>query len=252
MKDFLKSLSKRLKCNTTAYENYHRDYVPEGQSPKSEPKEPLRVYVLFQHIQKMLSSETAVIAETEDSWFNCQKLKLPRGCRYEFQMQYRSIGWLVGVTLGYAQAVPNKRVMIACIGDGSFYVTLLDISTMILYEQGKAYLEEYVNPCADLSRKSLWGIALPLGGSADKLEGEGAGYTTTWKIIRLPHELSVEPRTFCSGPVTSSNSWSHPLISLKEPSILLPGYYGYLILPAILKFGFSRMIDMLRCWLVYL
>ena len=137
MKDFLKSLSKRLKCNTTAYENYHRVYVPEGQSPKSDPKEPLRVYVLFQHIQKMLSSETAVIAETEDSWFNCQKLKLPRGCRYEFQMQYGSIGWLVGVTLGHAQALPNKRVMIACIGNGSFYVTLLDISTMILYEQGR-------------------------------------------------------------------------------------------------------------------
>ena len=100
--NFLKSLSKRLKCNITAYENYHRGYVPEGQSPKSDPKEPLRVYVLFQHIQKMVSSETAVIAETRDSWFNCQKLKLPRGCRYEFQLQYGSIGWLVGVTLGYA------------------------------------------------------------------------------------------------------------------------------------------------------
>ena len=82
--NFLKSLSKRLKCNITAYENYHRVYVPEGQSPKSDPEEPSRVYVLFQHIQKMLSSETAVIAETGDFWFNCQKLKLPRGCRYEF------------------------------------------------------------------------------------------------------------------------------------------------------------------------
>lgn len=80
MKDFLKALSKRLKSNTTAYENYHRIYVPEGQPPKCEPKEPLRVNVLFQHIQKMLSSETAVIAETGDSWFNCQKLKLPKGC----------------------------------------------------------------------------------------------------------------------------------------------------------------------------
>ena len=84
MKDFFKSFSKRLECNITAYEFYHRVYVPEGQSPKSDPKEPLRVYVLFQHIQKMLSSETAVIAETGDFWFNCQKLKLPRGCRYEF------------------------------------------------------------------------------------------------------------------------------------------------------------------------
>lgn len=80
MKDFLRALAKRLKRNTTAYENYHRIFVPDGQPLKCEPKEPLRVNVLFQHIQKMLSSETAVIAETGDSWFNCQKLKLPRGC----------------------------------------------------------------------------------------------------------------------------------------------------------------------------
>ncbi|GFY82393.1 thiamine pyrophosphate dependent pyruvate decarboxylase family protein [Actinidia rufa] len=92
MRDFLGALVKRLKQNTTAYENYHRIYVPEGHPLKCEPKEALRVNVMFQHIQKMLSSETAVIAETGDSWFNCQKLKLPPGCGYEFQMQYGSIG----------------------------------------------------------------------------------------------------------------------------------------------------------------
>lgn len=130
MKDFLQALSKRVNNNTTAYENYHRIFVPEGHPLKSEPKEALRVNILFQHIQKMLSNQTAVIAETGDSWFNCQKLKLPKGCGYEFQMQYGSIGWSVGATLGYAQAVPEKRV-IACIGDGSFQVTAQDISTMI-------------------------------------------------------------------------------------------------------------------------
>ncbi|KAK3010184.1 hypothetical protein RJ639_010769 [Escallonia herrerae] len=130
MKDFLHELAKRLKRNETAYENYHRIYVPEGLPLKSEPSEPLRVNVLFQHIQKMLSQDTAVIAETGDSWFNCQKLKLPEGCGYEFQMQYGSIGWSVGATLGYAQSVPEKRV-IACIGDGSFQVTAQDVSTMI-------------------------------------------------------------------------------------------------------------------------
>ncbi|GMN40373.1 hypothetical protein TIFTF001_009601 [Ficus carica] len=45
-------------------------------------------------------------------------------------MQYGSIGWSVGATLGYAQAVPEKRV-IACIGDGSFQVTAQDVSTML-------------------------------------------------------------------------------------------------------------------------
>ncbi|XP_054817523.1 pyruvate decarboxylase 1-like isoform X2 [Prosopis cineraria] len=134
MKDFLEALAKKLNKNETAYENYTRIYVPDGQPPKSEPTEPLRVNILFQHIQKMLSADTAVIAETGDSWFNCQKLKLPKGCGYEFQMQYGSIGWSVGATLGYAQAVPNKRV-ISCIGDGSFQVTAQDVSTMIRNNQ---------------------------------------------------------------------------------------------------------------------
>ncbi|KAJ4793107.1 Pyruvate decarboxylase [Rhynchospora pubera] len=130
MKDFFQALSKRIAKNTTAFENYKRIFVPEGQPLECAPKEPLRVNVLFKHIQKMLSGSTAVIAETGDSWFNCQKLKLPEGCGYEFQMQYGSIGWSVGATLGYAQAAQDKRV-IACIGDGSFQVTAQDVSTMI-------------------------------------------------------------------------------------------------------------------------
>ncbi|KAL7237545.1 hypothetical protein ACSBR2_003781 [Camellia fascicularis] len=134
MKDFLRALSKRLKHNATAYDNYHRIYVPEGHPLKCEPDEPLKVNVLFHHIQKILSSDSAVIAETGDSWFNCQKLKLPEGCGYEFQMQYGSIGWAVGATLGYAQAAQNRRV-IACIGDGSFQVTAQDVSTMLRCEQ---------------------------------------------------------------------------------------------------------------------
>jgi pyruvate decarboxylase len=121
MKDFLPALAKRLRRNTTAYENYDRIFVPPGNPVKCGPGEPLRVNVMFQHVQRMLSADTAVIAETGDSWFNCQKLKLPRGCGYEFQMQYGSIGWSVGATLGYAQAAPEKRV-ISFIGDGSFQV----------------------------------------------------------------------------------------------------------------------------------
>ncbi|WZZ29779.1 pyruvate decarboxylase 1-like [Brassica napus] len=134
MSDFMTELAKRVKRNETAYENYHRIFLTQGKPLKSQPKEPLRVNTMFQHVQTMLSSETAVIAETGDSWFNCQKLKLPRGCSYEFQMQYGSIGWSVGATLGYAQAQPEKRVL-AFIGDGSFQVTAQEVSTMIRNEQ---------------------------------------------------------------------------------------------------------------------
>ncbi|MCO5600561.1 hypothetical protein L7F22_054675 [Adiantum nelumboides] len=130
MKDFLSALSKKLKRNTTAHDNFKRIYVPPGVPIKGAPGDPLRVNVLFSHIQKMLTSNSAIIPETGDSWFNCQKLQLPDGCGYEFQMQYGSIGWSVGALLGYAQAMPERRV-IGCIGDGSFQVTVQDVSTMI-------------------------------------------------------------------------------------------------------------------------
>ncbi|XP_038975754.1 pyruvate decarboxylase 1-like [Phoenix dactylifera] len=130
MADFLTALAQKLKKNTTALDNYRRIFVPPCLPLKRESNEPLRVNILFKHIQNMLSGDTAVISETGDSWFNCQKLRLPENCGYEFQMQYGSIGWSVGATLGYAQAAKDKRA-IACIGDGSFQVTAQDISTMI-------------------------------------------------------------------------------------------------------------------------
>ncbi|XP_004293926.1 PREDICTED: pyruvate decarboxylase 1 [Fragaria vesca subsp. vesca] len=130
MGDFLSALAKKLKKNSTGMENYRRIFVPPGMPLKAQKDEPLRVNVLFKHIQDIVTPETAIIAETGDSWFNCQKLRLPENCGYEFQMQYGSIGWSVGATLGYAQGAKDKRV-IACIGDGSFQVTAQDISTMI-------------------------------------------------------------------------------------------------------------------------
>ncbi|XP_048567646.1 pyruvate decarboxylase 1-like [Triticum urartu] len=130
MKDFLRALATRLKKNTAACEIHGRIFVPQGEPRPSEPGEPLRVNVFFKHIQKMLSGNSAIIAETGDSWFNCQKLKLPEGCGYECQLQYGSIGWSVGATLGYAQAAKDKRV-ISLIGDGSFQVTAQEVSTML-------------------------------------------------------------------------------------------------------------------------
>ena len=56
-----------------------RMYVAPGEVPRSPPGSPLLTKVLYKHVQSMLSPDTAVIAETGDSWFNCQKLKLPDG-----------------------------------------------------------------------------------------------------------------------------------------------------------------------------
>ena len=47
-------------------------------------------------------------------------------------MQYGSIGWSVGATLGYCVGAPERRI-VALIGDGSFQLTAQEISTMIRY-----------------------------------------------------------------------------------------------------------------------
>lgn len=51
MADFLSALAKRLKKNPTALENHRRIYVPPGMPLNYAKDEPLRVNVLFKHIQ---------------------------------------------------------------------------------------------------------------------------------------------------------------------------------------------------------
>ena len=66
-------------------------------------------------------------------------MRLPRGCGYNFSLQYGSIGWSVGATLGLAVAASKidgggrKRRVVACIGDGSFQMTCQEVSTMLRY-----------------------------------------------------------------------------------------------------------------------
>ncbi|XP_042441366.1 pyruvate decarboxylase 1-like [Zingiber officinale] len=135
LKDFLRALQERLRRNTTAYANYCRMFVPVRQPPNCQPGEPLRLNVLFTHIQRLLSGDTAVVVDTGDSWFNCQNLSLPQGCSYASQMSYASTGWSVGATLGYAQALNGKKRVIACVGDGSFQMTGQEVSTMLRWGQ---------------------------------------------------------------------------------------------------------------------
>lgn len=80
-------------------------------------------------LQAILTPEMALVVETGDSWFNGQKLKLPTGAEYEWQMQYGSIGWATPAAMGYALASPKRTLLLT--GDGSFQLTAQEVSTMI-------------------------------------------------------------------------------------------------------------------------
>lgn len=144
MDAFLDALAEKVSFNDAAWKNHERMFVPEGPLRKPPADEPLITNVLYERVQSFIDSNSLVVAETGDSWFNCLKLKLPEGCGYEFQMQYGSIGWSVGATLGAAAAAAGtaspetlagttRRRVLASIGDGSFQMTAQDVSTMMRY-----------------------------------------------------------------------------------------------------------------------
>lgn len=132
MAEFLAALAPELQHNDTSLQAFHRIREEIRSLEPGPPDAPLTTRQLFLRIQKMLDDQSTVIAETGDSWFNGIGLNLPTESRFEIQMQYGSIGWSVGATLGYCVGSPERRV-IACIGDGSFQMTAQELSTMIRY-----------------------------------------------------------------------------------------------------------------------
>lgn len=133
MNDFLNELKKALKPNDKSLKAYQRLKENNVLSKKPTPSQALTRHYLFCEIQAMLSSEFGVLVETGDSWFNGMDLHLPEGCPFEIQMQYGSIGWSIGATLGMQSALAGKKRVIACIGDGSFQMGAQEVSTMIRY-----------------------------------------------------------------------------------------------------------------------
>ena len=134
MQEFLTALGERVKHNDSALKAFKR--IQEPSLPIQDlPSEALLTNrAIREQVQSILTEDSALLVETGDSWFNGQKLMLPDGCLYEFQMQYGSIGWAVGALLGYATALNGQKRVIALIGDGSFQLTAQEVSTMIRYE----------------------------------------------------------------------------------------------------------------------
>ena len=133
MTDFLEALKDRLTANDGAVKAYRRVSSPRHVPDPGADETPLTVRQLFARIGNMLDGDSTLLVETGDSWFNGMELDLPDGARFEIQMQYGSIGWSVGATLGYALGKSGGR-LISCIGDGSFQLTAQEVSTMIRYD----------------------------------------------------------------------------------------------------------------------
>ncbi|MFZ4775580.1 MAG: thiamine pyrophosphate-binding protein [Terrimicrobiaceae bacterium] len=133
LSDFLEALAGRVTRNETSLISYRRQHEALPPPVAAAECTPLSLKELRRQFQELVSPETDIVVETGDSWFNGQKLHLPAGAGYFFQMQYGSIGWATGSTLGVSLGAAPGRRTLALIGDGSFQLTVQEVSTMIRY-----------------------------------------------------------------------------------------------------------------------
>lgn len=131
--DFLAALAAQAPKKDASLLAYGRLHEPAAPAPPVAADTKLSLRELRSHVQGLLDANTQLVIETGDSWFNGQKLALPAGAGYHFQMQYGSIGWCTGATLGVSIGAGSGKRAIALIGDGSFQLTAQEVSTMIRY-----------------------------------------------------------------------------------------------------------------------
>jgi TPP-dependent 2-oxoacid decarboxylase len=126
----LDAVATRVRPNPASLTAYRRIADGRPADVDVDPDQPLATRRLFARVQALLDARTTVVAETGDSWFNGMKLRLPEGAGFEIQMQYGSIGWSVGATLGCALGAPDRRI-VTLVGDGSFQLTAQELSTIV-------------------------------------------------------------------------------------------------------------------------
>ncbi|KAI5307411.1 hypothetical protein KEM56_000011 [Ascosphaera pollenicola] len=130
MADFLTSLAAKVEKKPATLVEYHRLRPEEPVVCVEKPAESLNRREMQRQIHGMVTPNTTLFVDTGDSWFNGIHMTLPRGARFEIEMQWGHIGWSVPACLGYAAGLPDRQV-ICMVGDGSFQVTAQELANAV-------------------------------------------------------------------------------------------------------------------------
>ncbi|QLQ78659.1 hypothetical protein HG537_0A09070 [Torulaspora globosa] len=128
--DFLRALTEKIKKSDRSLIEYRRLRPPPPLVEAADASEPLTRQEMTRQIQKLFTSNTTFFAETGDSWFNGIQMDLPRGAKFEAEMQWGHIGWSIPACFGYSVGAPDRDI-ITMIGDGSFQVTVQEVAQMV-------------------------------------------------------------------------------------------------------------------------
>ena len=95
-----------------------------------EPKAPLTVSRLFQHLNEFISDELTVIADVGDSLFGAVELEIHQHTNFISPAYYTSMGFAVPASVGAQFSMPDTRCLVI-VGDGAFQMTGTELSTTV-------------------------------------------------------------------------------------------------------------------------
>jgi len=104
-----------------------------GAAAFKPSEKPLTQAHYWKAMEKFLQPGDVIIAEDGTSNAGATEMRLPAGCSFVTQAVWGSIGYTVGALLGTLCAAPNRR-NILFIGDGSFQLTVQELSTILRHE----------------------------------------------------------------------------------------------------------------------
>jgi TPP-dependent 2-oxoacid decarboxylase len=110
--------------------------------PRAEKHEPLDCLSLenkkitaqrvFQVINSFINENMVLIADVGDSLFGCTEVEAPGPNRFISPAYYASLGFAMPASIGIKAAFPYLRPLVI-VGDGSFQMTGMEISTAVRY-----------------------------------------------------------------------------------------------------------------------
>jgi indolepyruvate decarboxylase len=132
-------------------------------------------------VNTFLEDNTAVIAEAGDALFGALDLRVHGMSEFLSPAYYASLGFAVPASIGVQLAAPNRRPLVL-VGDGSFQMTGMELSTAVRYG---------LNPIVVILNNGGYGTFRPMidGAFNDiqpwryadivKIIGSGKGYTVS-------------------------------------------------------------------------
>ena len=140
LKDFLTALGSSLSSTGTILSpGTMHPFTAHGAPYLPSPEAKLTTDRFWARMNRFISDDHVVVADTGSCTFESVKLCLPQNADYICQSFYASIGFAIPAALGVKLAAPQARPIVF-VGDGAFQMTGQELSTIIRCGQNPVIL----------------------------------------------------------------------------------------------------------------